>query len=331
MALSGGKICTVDISQMRGSSGLILSGILRQKIFDHNQAEFTKAKPQTIPTIAVLEEAQSVLGHGSSGGEGPYVSWVKEGRKYDLGAVLITQQPGSIANEILSQGDNWFIFHLLSAGDLLAVKKANAHFSDDSLSSLLNEPIPGHGVFWSSVAGRSYPVPIRVLSFEAQHKTADPEYQEGRVDTYAAGLSEQFDRQVKELLAKTPVQPTEGPANAPDPVSIDEPETVDVLSLQIEHAIEGFAQQKADVIGKIRSGGVPWRGVIVAIEELLPTSMTDRSKVAHNAVRPALDRAFGTGAWDTEKRPKKNDASATTTWVVLKRNSIGTREELGLF
>jgi len=63
---------------------------------------------------------------------------VKEGRKYDLGAVLITQQPGSISGEILSQGDNWFVFHLLSATDLQALKRANAHFSDDLLSTLLN-------------------------------------------------------------------------------------------------------------------------------------------------------------------------------------------------
>jgi hypothetical protein len=108
----------------------------------------------------------------------PYVAWVKEGRKYDLGALLITQQPGSIPVEILSQGDNWFIFHLLSAADLTSLKKANAHFSDDLLSSLLNEPIPGHGVFWSSVGGKPYPVSLRVLSFEKMFPVHDPNYNE---------------------------------------------------------------------------------------------------------------------------------------------------------
>src|SRR5690606_33989106 len=124
---------------------------------------------------AVIEEAQSVLDNSISG-INPYIEWVKEGRKYDLGAVLITQQPGSIPTEILSQGDNWFIFHLLSATDLINLKRANAHFSDDLLSSLLNEPIPGHGIFWSSVAGMSYPLPIRVLSFERMYSPQDPFY-----------------------------------------------------------------------------------------------------------------------------------------------------------
>ena len=156
-SLKAGKICVIDLSQMRGNPALILSGLLLQRVFDRNQEEFTKADPETIPTLAVVEEAQSVLGSGGGAGEGPYVAWVKEGRKYDLGAVLITQQPGSIAHEILSQGDNWFIFHLLSAGDLMTVKKVNAHFSDDILSTLLNEPIPGHGVFWSRPVARATP------------------------------------------------------------------------------------------------------------------------------------------------------------------------------
>lgn len=141
-ALTEGKLCVVDVSQMRGGQSLILSGLILRRIFDRNQEQFTARDPRTIPTIAVVEEAQSVLNETATAAE-PYIAWVKEGRKYDLGALLITQQPGSISNDILSQGDNWFIFHLLSATDLTNVKKANAHFSEDLLSALLNEPIPG--------------------------------------------------------------------------------------------------------------------------------------------------------------------------------------------
>lgn len=100
-ALEAGKICVVDVSQMRGEQSFILAGIVLRRIFDRNQEEFTKAEPRTVPTIAVIEEAQSVLNDRSTAAE-PYISWVKEGRKYDLGALLITQQPGSIPNEILS-------------------------------------------------------------------------------------------------------------------------------------------------------------------------------------------------------------------------------------
>lgn len=94
--LSQGKLCVVDISQMRGAQGLQLAGVILGDIFEHNQDQFTEADPKTIPTIAVIEEAQSVLGGSKQNEDGPFVSWVKEGRKYDLGALLITQQPGSL-------------------------------------------------------------------------------------------------------------------------------------------------------------------------------------------------------------------------------------------
>lgn len=187
-ALEDGKLCVVDISQMRGEQGLALAGVILQKLFEHNQAEFTKKESRSVPVIAVVEEAQSVLGSSAGHREGPFVAWVKEGRKYDLEAVLITQQPGSIPHEILSQGDNWFVFHLLSEGDLRAVKSANAHFSNDLLSSLLNEPIPGHGVFWSSSGMAPYPIPFRALLFEAAYKPLDPHYNRPSVECYASML-----------------------------------------------------------------------------------------------------------------------------------------------
>src|SRR5258706_13155918 len=104
-ALSAGKLCIVDVSQLRGGPSLVLSGLILRRIFDHNQEQFTRSDSKTIPTIAVVEEAQSVLNDKASA-SGPYIEWVKEGRKYDLGAGLITQQPGRIQTEILSKGDN---------------------------------------------------------------------------------------------------------------------------------------------------------------------------------------------------------------------------------
>ena len=93
--------------------------------------------------IAVVEEAQSVLGISASQGEGPFISWVKEGRKYDLGAVLVTQQPGSIPAEILSQGDNWFIFHLLAEGDLRALRRRTLISPTICCRPCSTSPFPG--------------------------------------------------------------------------------------------------------------------------------------------------------------------------------------------
>ncbi len=69
-------------------------------------------------------------------------------RKYNLGAIIVTQQPGAISDQLLSQGDNFFALHLVSSVDLDALKRNNAHFSDDILSYILNEPIEGNAYFW---------------------------------------------------------------------------------------------------------------------------------------------------------------------------------------
>jgi DNA helicase HerA-like ATPase len=314
--LREGRLCVVDVSQMRGSPALVLSGLILRRIFDHNQNEFTKANPETIPVIAAVEEAQAVLGGGNSSGEGPYITWVKEGRKYDLGAVLITQQPGSIPGEILSQGDNWFAFHLLSAGDLRAVKSANAHFSDDILSSLLNEPIPGHGVFWSSVGGKSYPIPIRVLSFEAQYSARDPDYSRPAARTAAEALRLRF---ANALAGRKPEGsgPRLAVAAVPEAEDAEPDERPDALVTYKEAAIASFAAD-AEFLGRL-GRGMAWRGVLERLKSELPDVMSDRETVASGLVPKALDRVFGKegDGWHTERRPARNRPGGLTTWVVV--------------
>ena len=303
-ALADGKICIVDMSQLRGGQSLVLSGLILRRIFDRNQEEFTKADPESIPTIAVVEEAQSVLNEKSSASV-PYVEWVKEGRKYDLGAMLITQQPGSIPNEILSQGDNWFLFHLLSAGDLKNVRSANAHFSDDMLSSILNEPIPGQGVFWSSAGSTIYPIPLRVLSFENMYEVQDPDYNKQAVQTYASTLRNKFQASVPHVDKSKGAE-----SDVPEEYRVindlnGKYETVDVLSLQRDSATESLRQDN-DFWKDINSNGIPWGVVVGKLADALPETMDNRSSYAHQLVSPTMDELLGNNGWDTERRGAKN-------------------------
>lgn len=312
-ALKAGKLCIIDVSLLRGEPALILSGLILQKIFDHNQQEFTEANPQTIPTIAVVEEAQTVL--GSKGGSRPYIEWVKEGRKYDLGAVLITQQPGSIAGEILSQGDNWFVFHLLSAYDLQSLKKANAHFSDDLLSALLNEPIIGNGIYWSSAGGKSYPIPIRVLSFEDQNQARDPEYNKPEGKTFAVELKGVF-----RTVPTTPVSSEPTPPSTTETGEAPEEVSVDLYGNYVSAAIEQL-RANSELVDKINRYGVPWMSVISFLKGALPPFIDEREreKMAYNNTRRAMDEIFGEGKWENERRPSKSQPGKMTTWIVVKK------------
>ncbi|MGI9338376.1 MAG: ATP-binding protein [Gammaproteobacteria bacterium] len=165
-SLREGKLVIVDISLLSAKGGEVVAALLMRKIFAHNQEQFTNTSGGVIPTIAVIEEAQSVLG-GRQPETSPFVEWVKEGRKYELGAVLITQQPGSLAHELLSQTDNWFCFHLLSEGDTAILGKSNSHYSRDILSHIVAEPIKGNCYMWTSK--QPFVLPLRVRSFEEEY------------------------------------------------------------------------------------------------------------------------------------------------------------------
>jgi len=148
--LRQGHVVIVDVRSHSRSNSERLAGMILTQIFQHNQRNFQAGNENDpIRTILVLEEAQSVLSPKASE-ESPFVAWAKEGRKYGLGTIMITQQPGALARELLSQGDNFFAFHLISASDLNELRHANAHFSRDVLTQIINEPIPGNCYYWSA-------------------------------------------------------------------------------------------------------------------------------------------------------------------------------------
>jgi hypothetical protein len=303
---------------MRGGQAMVLSGLILRKIFDHNQEEFTKADSRTIPTIAVIEEAQAVLNEGATSAE-PFITWVKEGRKYDLGSLMITQQPGSIPTEILSQGDNWFIFHLLSAADLMNLKKANSHFSDDLLSVLLNEPIAGQGVYWSSVQNTIYPLSVRVFSFESLYPAIDAETRTAAAaDTFASRLRARFDAELQRvrapLAAAVNGRSTRGAATPPPELFDDlefssdgydgvQPE--DVKATYERAAIEAL---RADAVTRAKvegHTGAAWGTIQAVLRDKLPRTLLDseRHDLAYRLVPKALDTLYGprNSGWHTFK------------------------------
>lgn len=175
LALRQGKLCIFDTSMLSTAEAAVLARIVLREIFEQNQEHFTREAhgatgpgTQPIPTIAVIEEAHTHFSERHTDQTDTNVRWVKEGRKFDLGSVFVTQQPSSIPSHVLSQGDNWFVFHLLSEEDLYALKRANPYFTEELLASLLVESAPGCGLFWSTCSGRPYPISCMVSSFNVE-------------------------------------------------------------------------------------------------------------------------------------------------------------------
>ena len=163
-ALREGHVVIFDISRVDAQTARFVSSIIVQSIFNDNKDNFIKYSGRELTKATfVLEEAHTVLS-GPSDAPSAFVSLAKEGRKYGLGGIFITQQPGSIPTEIVSQGDNFFVFHLLSKTDLNSLSKSNAHYSDDIITQILNEPVPGKSYMWTS--RQPFVIPIRVTNFE---------------------------------------------------------------------------------------------------------------------------------------------------------------------
>lgn len=164
-AIKKGRIVIVDVSRLNSLTALRLTSIILQRVFIENQRNFIAGSPEELMRATfVIDEAQSVLSKDSN--FEAFVTLAKEGRKYSLGAVFITQQPGSIPFEILSQGDNFFVFHLLSRGDLDSLQRANAHYSNDIITQALNEPKRGKCYMWTSA--QPFVLPVQILNFEDQ-------------------------------------------------------------------------------------------------------------------------------------------------------------------
>lgn len=196
----------VDLSFLAGEDGLAVTGMLLWRVFQHNVRHLTDVAQRTVRCVAILEEAQTMLGDRRLDDRDVFVRWVKEGRKYGLGCVLITQQPSSISGQIISQGDNFFVFHLLNEGDLQTLRKYNGYFTEEILGFIRGEPIAGNCYFWSAPS-QPFVLSARVCDFESACQPSST------TEAAAAGPREPFDpgrlvvltaRAVRSALAGNP-------------------------------------------------------------------------------------------------------------------------------
>jgi hypothetical protein len=194
------RVVILDISLMDSHSALQFSSIIVAHFFNQNQKSFLKGTTNFSRIVFVMEEAQSILGEKTNASK--FVELAKEGRKYHLGGIFITQQPSSIASQILSQADNFFAFHMISKSDLVTLQQANAHYSNDVLTQILNEPIPGKCYIWSSP--QPFVLPLKVLNFEGLAKPHNAAQIQGLNDILTPILAKvtQFNTIEKGILKK---------------------------------------------------------------------------------------------------------------------------------
>lgn len=164
--LRAGKTVVIDISLKDSYDANVISTILVRKLFDNNRFMFTSDRPNDlIRAVIFVEEAQNVLSEEFvKSNANPFVRVAKEGRKFGLGLVAITQRPSAIAEEIRTQAENFFAFHMGNTDDIRALVRSNINYDGVIASFLQKETIAGNLYMVSS--DQAFALPVRVNEFE---------------------------------------------------------------------------------------------------------------------------------------------------------------------
>ncbi len=164
--LKQGRTVIIDLSLKDNMDASIISTILVRKLFDNNKENFTSDVPaNVINTVVFVEEAQNVLSDEFvKSNANPFVRVAKEGRKFGLGIVAITQRPSAISEEIRTQAENFFAFHMGNADDIKALVKSNINYDGVISNFIQRETIPGNLYMVSS--DQAFALPVRVNEFE---------------------------------------------------------------------------------------------------------------------------------------------------------------------
>src|SRR5262249_45196724 len=151
------------------------------------------------------------------------------------------------------------------------------------------------------------------------------EYKMPRARTFAQELKSKFTKALSDSRAAvrtdTPIVAEAKPVSAASPsLFSDEDATdagsgasdgepleapVDVRETYSKAAIAKVASDTA-FTERIRKSGMPWMGIIVELEKVLPDVIADRKDLANKLVPRFLTETFGERdkGWETKKQPK---------------------------
>jgi len=153
-------ITILDLSGVPVSILMDLIGVLIRLVFD--ALFWSRLLPEggrKRPLLFVLEEAHAYLNSGNEGAASMNVRRiVKEGRKYGVGAMIVSQRPAEIDPTILSQCGTMFAMRLANATDRSHVTGTVS----DHLEGLLNM-LPSLRTGEAIIVGEAVQLPLRAL------------------------------------------------------------------------------------------------------------------------------------------------------------------------
>jgi hypothetical protein len=151
------KITIMDMSGIPFDVVNTIVALVSRIAFDFN---FWNPNRRDLPILLVLEEAHnylSVNSHGSTAARLTVERIAKEGRKYGVSVMIVSQRPSEISETILSQCNNFVVLRLLNPIDQAYIRRLVPE-TFSGLETVISTLRQGEAI----VVGDSAPMPLRV-------------------------------------------------------------------------------------------------------------------------------------------------------------------------
>lgn len=178
---NGQNLRLIDISGLPNEVSGPLTALISRLLFQYKLWQ-TPEERREDPILLVCEEAHRyVPNHGEAQYKDAQDSIrriAKEGRKYGLGLMLVSQRPSDVESTVLSQCNTWIVLRLTNSNDQEHVSK----FLPDNLSGLtriLSSLTRREAIFVGEAAALPARIKIRELEKDKLPDSADISFSEG--------------------------------------------------------------------------------------------------------------------------------------------------------
>jgi uncharacterized protein len=169
-----GKVVLVDVSGLGGTEEVLVASFLTRRVLEEWQSAFLSdpERHKQLPVVAIaLEEAQRVLSANKDRESNVFPRVAREGRKFGVGLLAVTQQPKLLDDELLSQFNTLVVLGLADEKDR-NILRSSAKQDLSALGPEIQTLMPGECLLVNLEA--PFAVPALVYLYDELVKLAPP-------------------------------------------------------------------------------------------------------------------------------------------------------------